>query len=130
MATTSIIEFAVYGLISYASFIMLLTSISKEIPTEKGYAIMRVVFLMPGLICSAVLASTGVNIQTNTDTTTSIIKNMNDSSTWSTNLTNTTNIVLQNPIWITVHFMLFAVFLIYIIMQVMVVFGIDIRLKR
>jgi len=130
MVTVSIIEFGVYGLISYSSFIMLLTSISKEIPSEKAYAIMRCVFLMPGLICAGILASTGVNIQTNTDSTNSIIKNLNDTSTWSTTLTNTTNIVLQNPVWQTVHYMLFAVFLVYIIMQIMVIFGVDMRLKR
>lgn len=130
MATVSIVEFGVYGLIAYSSFIMLLTSISKEVPTEKTYAIMRCVMLMPGLICAAVIASTGVNLETNTDSTNSIIKNLNNTDTWSTTLTNTTNIVLQNPIWITIHYMLFAVFLVYIIMQIMVVFGIDMRLKR
>ena len=126
----SIIEFGVYGLIAYSSFIMLLTSISKEIPQEKSYAIMRCVFLLPGLICSAVIASTGVNLQLNTDSTNSIIKNLNNTDTWSTSLTNTTDIVLQNPVWITIHYMLFAVFLVYIIMQIMVVFGIDMKLKR
>lgn len=130
MSDVSIIEFGVYGFITYSSFFMLLTSLAKEIPTEKAYAIMRAVFLMPGLICSAVIASTGVNIQTNVNTSNEIIKNLNDSSTWSSSLTNTANIVLQNPIWITVHFMLFAIFLVYIIMQIMVVFGMDLRLKR
>ena len=130
MVDVSIIEFGVYGLIAYSSFIMLLTSISKEIPSEKAYAVMRCVFLMPGLISAGILASTGVNIQTNTDSTNSIIKNLNDTSTWSTTLTNTTNVVLQNPVWQTVHYMLFAVFLVYIIMQIMVIFGIDMRLKR
>lgn len=130
MSTVSIVEFGVYGLIAYSSFIMLLTSISKEVPTEKSYAIMRCVMLMPGLICAAVIASTGVNLQTNVDTTDSIIKNLNNTDTWQTTLTNTTNIVLINPIWITIHYMLFAVFLVYIIMQIMVVFGIDMKLKR
>ena len=130
MSTVSIVEFGVYGLIAYSSFIMLLTSISKEVPTEKSYAIMRCVMLMPGLICAAVIASTGVNLQTNTDSTNSIIKNLNNTDTWSTTLTNTTNIVLQNPVWITIHYMLFAVFLVYILMQVMVIFGVDMRLKR
>ena len=130
MVDISIIEFGVYGLIAYSSFIMLLTSISKDIPQEKAYAIMRCVFLMPGLICAGVLASSGVNIQTNADTTNSIIKNLNDTQTWSTSLTNTTNVVLQNPVWQTVHYMLFAVFLVYIIMQIMVIFGVDMRLKR
>ena len=130
MADVSIVEFGVYGLIAYSSFIMLLTSISKEVPTEKSYAIMRCFLLMPGLICAAVIASTGVNLTTSSDATNSIIKNLNNTDTWSTTLTNTTNIVLQNPIWVTIHYMLFAVFLIYIIMQIMVVFGIDARLKR
>lgn|SRR6185312_8124997 len=130
MVEISIIEFGVYGLITYSSFIMLLTSITKEIPTEKAYAVMRCVFLMPGLICAGILALTGVNIQTNTDSTNSIIKNLNDTSTWQTTLTNTTNIVLQDPTWQTVHYMIFAVFLVYIIMQIMVIFGVDLRLKR
>ena len=77
MSTVSIVEFGVYGLIAYSSFIMLLTSISKEVPTEKSYAIMRCVMLMPGLICAAVIASTGVNLQTSTDSTNSIIKDLN-----------------------------------------------------
>lgn len=130
MVNVSVIEFGVYGLIAYSSFIMLLTSISKEIPQEKAYAVMRCVFLMPGLICAGILASTGVNIQTNQDSTSSIIKDLNNTQTWQTTLNNTTNIVLQNPVWQTVHYMLFAVFLVYIIMQIMVIFGIDMRLKR
>lgn len=129
MVDVSILEYGVYGFITYASFFMLLTSLSKDIPQDKGYAVMRCVILMPALICAGVLASTGVNIQTSTNTTGEIIKNLNDSSTWQSNLTNTASIVLQNPIWITVHYMLFAIFLVYIIMQIMVVFGIDMRLK-
>lgn len=130
MTDVSILEYGVYGFITYSSFFMLIIALSKEIPTDKSYAIMRCVFLMPALICSAVLAGVGVNIQTNTNTTSEIIKNLNDSSTWQSNLTNTASIVLQNPIWITVHFMLFAIFLVYIIMQIMVVFGIDFRLMN
>lgn len=124
----SILEYAVYGFITYSSFFMLLTSISKDIPKDTSYAIMRCVFLMPALICSAVLAGVGVNIQTNTNTTGEVIKNLNDSSTWQSTLTNTSNIVLQNPIWVTVHYMLFVIFLVYIIMQIMVIFGVDFRL--
>lgn len=74
--------------------------------------------MMPGLICAGVLASSGVNIQMTSLTQSDIIRNLNDTSTWSDTATNTVNIVLQNPVWITIHFLFFAVMLIYIITNI------------
>lgn len=97
---------------------MLIISTIKEVPIGRMQSIIRSVYMMPGLICAGILTKSGINIQLTTFSQNEIVKNLNDSSTWSDTATNVTNIVLQNPIWITVHLMIFIVILIYIITQV------------
>ena len=119
MATISILEWGVYGFIAYSSLLMLIISTIKEVPETKYSGYLRSVFMIPGIICAAILASSGVNIETNVDTTSSIIKNLNNTDTWSQSISNTTNIVLQNPIWQSVHYVIMIVLIVYVIVQIL-----------
>jgi hypothetical protein len=98
--------------------LMLIISTIKEVPTGKSLSIIRSIYLIPGLICAAILASSGVNIKIISSS--EIMKNLNDTSTWSDTLNN--QIVLQNPVWTTVHLLIFMVLLIYVITQILIFF--------
>ena len=97
--------------------LMLIIMGVKGLPEERSRinVLAGAVFLIPGLICAPVLATSGINIQTSH--TNDIIKDLNNTRTWSD--TETTNIVLQNPIWVGIHMMIFFVLLFYIIRQFM-----------
>lgn len=92
---------------------MLIISTIKEVPTTKSLAIVRAIYLIPGVICAGILASTGVNIET--ISTFNTIKNLNSTETWTE--TTLQNIVLQNPVWLTVHVMIMIVLIVYVITQ-------------
>lgn len=95
---------------------MLIISVIKGLPeTSRINSLVTAVFLIPGLICAPVLATSGVNItiQTTHDT----IKDLNSSRVWTDNATNA--IQLINPIWVLVHMMIFFVLLIFIIRQLL-----------
>lgn len=117
MSDISIIEFGVYGFLTYSSMLMLIISTVKGLPEERTRinTLAQAVFLIPGLICAPVLATSGVGIQI--QHTDDLIKDLNSTRTWSDISTNT--IILQNPIWVTVHMMIFFVLLMYIIRQML-----------
>ena len=117
MGDISIIEFGVYGFLCYASFLMLIISIIKEAPNTKIQSIARSIFIVPGMICAGILASSGINIQVANVTTNNLIRSVNTTQTWTEATTQINNVVLQNPIWTTVHVMLFLIMLTYIIFQ-------------
>lgn len=97
---------------------MLIISTIKDVPITKSLSIIRSIFMIPGIICSAVLASSGVNIVLQNVNT--LTKDLNTTSTW-TNVT-TTVIPLQNPVWTMVHMLFFFVLLIYVIQQILIFF--------
>ena len=121
IATISIIEWGVYGFVCYSSILMLIISTIKEIPESKFGAYLRSVFMIPGVVCAGILGSSGVNIQLNSDTVSSIIKDLNNTDTWSQNITNTSTVILQNPIWQSVHYMFMIVLVVYIFVQILTV---------
>ena len=82
-------------------------------------SIARAVFLIPGLICAPVLATSGPDIQIATIDTSNLIKSINTTQTWTESTQQVHNIVLQNPIWLTVHMMIFFVLFFYIIRQIL-----------
>lgn len=116
MSDISILEFGVYGFLTYTSMLMLIISVLKGLPESTRYnQLMTVAFLMPGLICAPVLATSGVSVQI--QHTNDIIKDLNSTRTWSDISTNA--IILQNPIWVTVHMMIFFVLLLFIVRQIL-----------
>lgn len=115
----SIIEFIVYGLIAYTGMIVLIISVLKEPPSSRSLAFLRSVFLIPSIIASGILSFSGVNIYWLTTATSNTIKSLNTTQTWTESTTQTNTLVLQNPIWITFHFLLFIVMIIYVITQIL-----------
>ena len=114
----SIIELVVYGLFAYSSMLVLITSINKEPPSGKTPAIIRSIYLIPGIICAALLALAGTqDIGTVTIDLQNVIKNLNNTETWSETTTSTSTIILQNEVWIVVHVMIMLVLLAYVIQQ-------------
>jgi succinate dehydrogenase/fumarate reductase cytochrome b subunit len=108
------LEFGVYGLITYSSILMLIISVIKEIPDTKSGAVSRAIFLLPGAICALILAFSGEVIVTSA--TTNTIVALNTTEAWTETIAST--ITLQNPIWVSVHFLFFIVIVVHMLNQV------------
>lgn len=121
MSNISIAEFIVYGMICYSSLLMLIISTIKTMPDEGSRinTLARCIFLLPGLIVAPVLATSGPDIQLATIDTSAVTRSINTTQVWQENTTQVNNIVLQNPVWLTVHMMIFFVLLMYIIRQLL-----------
>ena len=118
----SIIEFGVYGFIAYSSMLMLIISTIHEVPSQKSHSIVRAIYLIPGIICAMILASSGINIIAADITTINTILAVNTTEVFIENVTSSSVIELQNPIWVPFHFMLSAVMAIYVINQILILF--------
>ena len=118
----SLAEFIVYGFVAYSSLLMLIISVVKEIPSTKSLAIARSIFLIPGMVASAVLASSGVNIQVADVATSNLIRSINTTQTWSETTSQINNIVLQSPVWQMFHMLIFLVLVVYVITQMLNLF--------
>ncbi len=118
MADLSIIEFAVYGFFAYTSMLMLILSVVVKVPDEKSHAIVRGMYLIPGIIASFVIAASGQTIVL-ADITNTII-DLNTTSVWTEAVFNV--IELQNPIWVVFHWMLGIVMIVYVILQMVTLF--------
>ena len=114
MADIGILEWVVYGLIGYTSVLMLIISTIKEVPTNRNLAGLRAIFLVPGVICNGILASSAVNIVL--QTTNTITRDLNSSNTWSE--AQTISFPIIDPIWQTVHYMFMIVLVVYILVQI------------
>ena len=120
--TLSIIEFAVYGLITYSSLLMLIISVVKETPSGKSQSILRSMWLIPGIITASLLAGMGDQVNFETEDITINEYTINGTSgALITNSTTTTQITgkvfLIDPVWVTIHYMIFVVLLVYVIIQ-------------
>ena len=114
MADLSIIEFGVYGFFAYTSMLMLIISVVKAVPDEKSHAIIRGVYLIPGIIAAFVIASSEQTIILS-DVTNTII-DLNTTSVWTETIFNV--IELQNPVWVTFHWLLGIVMIVYVFLQI------------
>lgn len=119
MSDLSLAEFIVYGFFAYSSALMLLISIVKDIPTTKILAVARSVYMIPGMVASGILATSGINIQVATVDTSNLIKSINTTQTWTETTSQINNIVLQNPAWQMFHMLIFLVLLAYVITQIL-----------
>lgn len=120
MADISVIEFGVYGFIAYGSLLMLMISSIKDTPTTKSQSFTRAMYLIPGIICAALLAGSGELIVLDTETITSSTEALTTADTIVTlqgTTTTTNNIQLQDSIWILVHSMIFILLLFHVVMQ-------------
>lgn len=125
MSDISLIEFIVYGFVAYSSLLMLIISTIKEVPVTRSLAGIRVIYLIPGIICSGVLAYSGVHINGWSQTITTLVRN-GTSNVLLTNSTQTLQaqqITLMNPVWQTVHFMIMIVMVVYVLMNLFNIVG-------
>jgi hypothetical protein len=123
----SIIEFGVYGLFAYSSMLILVISIIKDTDETKYQALMKSMYMVPGIICAGVLITSGVDITLDTVQTI----NLTNSTAGATNeqifyeLTDTTDkITLLNPVWGSIHFIIFIVLILYVLKQTLLMLGI------
>ena len=121
MSDVSIIEFAVYALVCYTGIVMLIISAFKETPSTVSQSALRVIWLIPSILCAYMLASAGADIYLSTEI---VSDQVLDSNNAIVTLTDTTieKITLLNPIWITMHFLFFIVLLLYVITNVLTLF--------
>lgn len=129
MPDISILEFGVYGFVAYSSLLMLIISSIKEVPATRSLSIIRAMFLIPGIICCFLLASSGLNIVM--DQPAILLENRttyNETGTLVfTELTNSTlqaphQITLLNPIWVSLHYLFAIIMGFYFILQMVTLF--------
>ena len=121
MGDISIVEFCVYGFIAYSSLLMLIISTIKDVPNTRRDSIVRAMFFMPGIVCAFILAASGVHIVIN-DVDTTTITNDTTSTIFYESTHTVDQITLMGPIWMTVHFMIGIILLIYMVKQILLLF--------
>lgn len=99
---------------------LIISVVKKDVPSDNPLSIIRVIFLIPGIVCAGVLSSTGVNITTEQVNTSNTIKDLNNTDTWSETTSQTNKFVLINQVWILVHFLIFIVMCVYVIQQILI----------
>ena len=126
----SLIEFAVYGFVTYASFLMLIiTTIRAPIEKTKKMALVRAAYMMPGIITAIILAGSGVNIDLDNNVTSTnatsiyeVLDNTNAIVVLNSTVTEVQSesnyFTLQNPVWVSFHYMLALVMTIFIFIQI------------
>lgn len=117
----SILEFGVYALICYAGIVMLIISSFKETPMTVSQSAVRVIWLIPSMLCAFVLANAGVDIYLSTETLADQVLDSNNAIITLTDVT-TDKITLLNPIWVTMHFLFFIVLLLYVVINILTLF--------
>ena len=86
----------------------------------KALSIVRAIYLFPGILSAAILAFSGRDLLIQTQVITNVIKDLNTTETWTEAITTTTEVELQNEVWITFHFFLFVVMSVYVITQMLI----------
>ena len=122
MADISLIEWLVYGGIAYSSLLMLIISTIRDVPTTRALSIIRSIYLMPGMICSAVLAGTGPHITTQFLNTNSTLTAANGTLVSTSVTTNLAGFTISSQVWYLVHWMIFVVLFIYLVSQILIFF--------
>lgn len=119
----SLIEFAVYAFVTYFSLAMLIiTTIRSPNDKTRRLALVKAGYMFPGIICAIILAGSGVEILLDSGTT--VITNVYNGSSGlllnnSTTVSTPNKIVLQNPVWVPFHYMLAAVMISFVFIQVL-----------
>lgn len=121
MAEASIIEFLVYSLIAYGSILMLIISvIKKDVPSDNSQGLTRVAWFIPGLVCAALLQGIGPTI----NMPSSGVEFHEVYNATGVLITNTTinqvipsQIMIVEPTWIMVNFMVFITLFLFIFIQ-------------
>lgn len=115
----SIIEFGVYAFFAYSSFLMLIISTIKDVPTTKSLALARSMYMIPGIFCSVILSSFSPKIIFPITNTNSTILSFNTTEYFYENATITTTNILVNPVWTYFHGLLAAILIVFVIFQIL-----------
>lgn len=116
MSEVSIIELIVYALIGYPAIIFLVASSFKEDSGNNKISVVKAIWIIVPIIAMYMLASSGAQIDLKDSSTVSTIGyNVTDGSilTNSTETFSAQQITLVNPVWITLHWLLFIVLVLY-----------------
>ncbi len=113
----SLIEWIVYGFFAYGAMLMLMIGIVKEIPGTRTTSLLRIVFILPGIIGAGMLAGPYETIIFPTVDTVNAITLTTENFTET--IITTSYIQLQNPVWIIFHYAIMAVMIIYTLSQVL-----------
>lgn len=119
----SIIEFAVYGFISYASILILLVSTLIKGDESRLSSLIRTVIFIPSIITVGILAQASPTITLDTVHTLTITNDTINTVFYEDTVT-TDFITLLNPVWGLVHLILFFVLIFYVFKQVLLMLGI------
>jgi hypothetical protein len=115
MSEVSIIELIVYGLIGYPAIIFLVGSSFKEESGTSKISVVKAIWIIVPIIAMYMLASAGAVITMEHEVVNTLGYNatvVNQVITNSTTITDNT-ITLVNPVWITLHWLLFTVLVLY-----------------
>jgi len=123
MAAISIIEFVVYGIITYSGMLLIIASAFKETKLGKSESAVRVIWLIPCILTAYILGSVGgFDINLDTGVTTNTIINLNTTEVFTETFSNTKVITLINPIWTTVHLLFMTIIIFYVIWNIVMLF--------
>lgn len=124
MADISIVEFGVFGFITYSSILMLIISTIREAPFTESQSIARAIYFVPGIVCAFILATSGVNITLETVSTVNITNDTVANQTIFYEAADTTSaFVLLDPVWSSVHIMLGLIMVVYVVNQMLMLLG-------
>jgi hypothetical protein len=116
MSEVSIIELIVYALIGYPAIIFLVASTFHESSgTASKVSVVKAIWIIVPIIAMYMLASAGAVITMEHEVVNTLGYNatvVNQVITNSTTITDNT-ITLVNPVWITLHWLLFTVLVLY-----------------
>ena len=118
MADASVIELGVYLFVEMASILMLIISSIRDTPNTRASSIVRSIYLIPGMLCAGVVASIGPVITLPAIST--LTRSINTTEVWTENATGV--ITLVNPVWGQVHWLFFAVLMVYVMTQMVSLF--------
>lgn len=136
MSELSILEFVVYAVIGYAPMGFLMAYILVDKPAKSSDSIMRIVYVMPGMVGVLMLASVGgFSVITNSDYITSetisdyeVLNTLDGVVTLNSTTTETkatsSYFTLQNPMWVMFNGMLFILYVLYVIINVVQLIGV------
>ena len=127
----SLIEFIFYGFITYFSLAMLIiTTVRTSTDKTRKLTLVKAMYMIPGILGAIILAGSGVDIiledrtvSTNATSVYEVLDNTNAVVTLNSTVTQVDSslsvFTLQNPIWVTFHYMIAALMMIFVFIQIL-----------
>lgn len=94
---------------------MLIASAFKSEGTGTTQNSLKIIWLIPSMICASLLAQVGGQVDFG-DVTNTIV-NLNTTEVFSETIN--FSITLQNSVWVTVHWLFFIILLIYVVINIL-----------